>query len=77
MAMLSNIIERMKSIRKDMVMLIVANHCDILTYYAQKKLKLPPAQVIGTGTYLDSIRLRGLLAEKSGVCHFRVLSNLL
>ncbi|KAF7712129.1 Uncharacterized protein PECH_004235 [Penicillium ucsense] len=28
---------------------------------------LPPSQVLGSGTFLDTVRLRGLLADKAGV----------
>lgn len=57
----------MKPFRDDTVLLIVANPVDILTYFAQKFSGLPHDQVIGSGTFLDSARLRGILAEKAGI----------
>lgn len=57
----------MKPYREDTVILIVANPCDVLTYFAQKYSGLPKSQVIGSGTFLDSARLRGILSEKIGV----------
>ncbi|CAN9435288.1 unnamed protein product [Alternaria alternata] len=40
---------------------------DILTYFARRLSGLPENQVLGTGTSLDSARLRGVLAEKAEV----------
>lgn len=57
----------MKPLRKDTVLLLVANPVDVLTYFAQKFAGLPKEQVFGSGTVLDSARLRGILAQKCGV----------
>jgi L-lactate dehydrogenase len=59
--------EGMKPIKKDAVVLMVANPVDVLTLFAQEKSGLPKGQVVGSGTFLDSARLRSLLAEKAGV----------
>lgn len=57
----------MKPFRKDTVLLLVANPVDVLTYFARQFSGLPDHQVIGSGTFLDSARLRGILANKSEV----------
>ena len=57
----------MKPFRPDTVLLLVANPVDVLTYFAQKYSDLPKQQVIGSGTFLDSARLRGILATKAEV----------
>lgn len=49
------------------VLLVVSNPVDILTYLAVKEFTLPPQQVIGLGTVLDTARFRSLLAEHFGV----------
>ncbi len=49
------------------VLLIVANPVDILTYVAQKLSGLPENRVIGSGTVLDSARLKYALGEHLGV----------
>jgi len=49
------------------VLLLVANPVDILTYFARQFSGLPESQVLGTGTSLDSARLRGALAHKAEV----------
>jgi L-lactate dehydrogenase len=77
---LSSVIEEMKPFKKDTILLLVANPVDVLTCFAQEVAGLPKSQVIGSGTFLDSIRLRGLLAEQAGVRTFlnglEELSNL-
>ena len=44
--------------------LVVSNPVDVLTYLAAERLDLPPAQVLGLGTQLDTIRFRSLIAER-------------
>ncbi|KAA8621495.1 Mdh Malate lactate dehydrogenase [Pyrenophora tritici-repentis] len=66
-AILESAISDMKTFRADTVLLIVANPVDILTFFAQKFSGLPKQQVIGSGTFLDSARLRGILASKAEV----------
>lgn len=51
----------------DTILLIVSNPVDILTYVSWKLSGLPPNRVIGTGTNLDSSRLRFLIADKFDV----------
>jgi L-lactate dehydrogenase len=61
---LDNVIRGMNPIRKDAVLLLVSNPVDVLAYFAQKMSGLPHAQVIGSGTFLDSVRLRSAVAEQ-------------
>jgi L-lactate dehydrogenase len=49
------------------ILLLVANPVDVLTYFAQQFSNLPKSQVLGSGTFLDSARLRGVLASKAQV----------
>lgn len=57
----------MQPFRSDAIVLLVSNPVDVLTHFAQKFTGLPKSQVIGSGTFLDSARLRGILAAKCGV----------
>jgi L-lactate dehydrogenase len=66
-AILKSAMSDMKPFRDDTVILVVANPVDVLTYFAQEYAGLPRNQVIGSGTFLDSARLRGILAGKAGV----------
>jgi L-lactate dehydrogenase len=57
----------MQPLRSDTILLLVANPVDALTYFAQQYAGLPKTQVLGSGTFLDSARLRGILANKAEV----------
>jgi L-lactate dehydrogenase len=49
------------------VVLVVTNPVDVVTYAVQQIFGLPRNQVLGTGTVLDSSRLRALIARHCGV----------
>ncbi|HEX3969507.1 MAG TPA: L-lactate dehydrogenase [Edaphobacter sp.] len=49
------------------VVIIATNPVDVLTYIVQKESGLLPGQVIGSGTLLDSERLRNILGEQLDV----------
>ena len=49
------------------ILLIVSNPVDVLTYTAWKLSGLPRERVIGSGTVLDTARLKQLLGEELGV----------
>ena len=73
-----------KQISKDIVKaapnaiyILVANPVDILTYAFLKYTGLPKNQVFGTGTVLDTIRLRTRLAEIYNVNKQQVHANVL
>ena len=51
----------------DAVFIMVTNPVDIVTYAALKMSGLPRAQLFGSGTVLDSSRLRYLIAQHTGV----------
>ena len=51
-----------KGLRQDVIVLVVSNPVDILTFLAAKELGLPRGRVIGLGTLLDTLRFRSLLA---------------
>lgn len=46
------------------LLLVVTNPVDVMTYVAQKSSRLPPSRVIGTGTMLDTARLRQVLGRE-------------
>ena len=51
----------------DSVYVVVSNPVDVLTYAIMKSGLLPESQVIGSGTILDSTRLRTRLADHVGL----------
>ena len=63
----SSIIESIKPINKQAIIIMVTNPVDITAYCAQQLSGLPKEQVFGTGTLLDTQRLRGIIAKHVGV----------
>ena len=59
------------------IYILVANPVDVLTYAFLKYTGLPQNQVLGTGTVLDTIRLRTRLAEIYNVNKQQVHANIL
>ena len=49
------------------LVLVVSNPVDLLTYLVAKELGLPHNQVFGSGTVLDTSRLKVALAKEAGV----------
>lgn len=48
---------------KDAIVLVVSNPVDILTYFIYKKLNISSNRVIGSGTVLDTARLKSVIAN--------------
>ncbi len=46
------------------IFLIVTNPVDVITYITQKHSRFPKGKIIGTGTTLDTARLRYLIGER-------------
>lgn len=59
---LKGMIDQIMASGFDGILLIVTNPMDVLTYYAMKFSGLPSERVIGSGTVLDSARLRSRIA---------------
>ena len=70
-AVVRNVLEAMKPFRSDTILLLVSNPVDVVTSLARELSGLPSSQVLGSGTFLDSVRLRGMLADKIGVRYSR------
>ena len=64
---MKNIVEQIMNSGFDGHLIVVSNPVDIMTYYAYKISGLPSNQVIGTGTTLDTARLKYFIAEKIDV----------
>ncbi len=61
---ITSICKELKSVKKDAVVIMVTNPLDSLTYLAQKLLPLEKNRVFGTGTWLETQRLRRILATE-------------
>jgi len=73
-ALFNNILKDLKTAGyKDTAkVFVVSNPVDVLTYLATRELDLPPSQIIGLGTVLDTTRLRSMLAQRIDVCPSQV-----
>lgn len=65
--LMKKIIPSITEVAPDAIQLLVTNPVDVVTYAAQKISGLPPERVFGSGTVLDSSRLRTLVSEHVGV----------
>lgn len=52
---------------EDAVVLVVTNPVDVLSYYTFKKLGVPANRVIGSGTVLDTARLKAVISEDTKI----------
>ena len=68
-AVISDIVPRVMANvdAKNVKLIIVTNPLDVMVMLAQKISKLPELRVIGTGTMLDSARLRTILSRQLSV----------
>ena len=71
--------EVMKYAPSDVILMPVTNPVDILTYVTYKLSGLPKNQVIGSGTVLDTARLKYMISKKTGVdarnCHTYIIGE--
>lgn len=69
----------MKHAPTDVILLTVTNPVDILTYVTYKLSGLPKQQIIGSGTVLDTSRLKYLISKHTGIdaryCHTYIIGE--
>lgn len=69
----------MKYAPSDVILMPVSNPVDILTYVTYKLSGLPKNQVLGSGTVLDTSRLKYMISRKTGVdarnCHTYIIGE--
>jgi L-lactate dehydrogenase len=64
---ISDIFTLITPISKAAIVIMITNPVDVLTAFAQSISGLPHNQIFGTGTFLDTLRLRGIIAEKTNI----------
>lgn len=64
---ITNIINSIKPINPQAIIIMVTNPLDALTGLTQSLSGLPHNQVFGSGTFLDTLRLRGIIAQKINI----------
>jgi L-lactate dehydrogenase len=62
-AIFKQIVPQVVKYNQNAILLVATNPVDILSYVTQKVAGLPSAQVIGSGTILDTSRFRWLLSQ--------------
>lgn len=65
---IQRIISEISPLKDTTCMIMVTNPVDILTHVAVKLSGLPTQQIFGSGTILEGVRVRNLLAQKLAVC---------
>lgn len=61
---MKEVMESITQYTKEAIIIIVTNPVDVITYYTQNNFDYPKEKIIGTGTLLDTARLRRILALK-------------
>lgn len=64
---IASIMRSLEPINKDALVIMVTNPLDIMTHIAQHNSSLPQEQIFGTGTWLDTQRLRRYLGAALNV----------
>jgi L-lactate dehydrogenase len=63
----TSIINSIKPINRHTIIIVVTNPVDLMTYFVQQYADLSKSQIIGSGTFLDTLRLRTLLANRLSI----------
>ncbi|MDD5186035.1 MAG: L-lactate dehydrogenase [Paludibacter sp.] len=66
-AIFKDIVPAITKYTKDAILLVVTNPVDILTYVTLKLSGFPPNKVIGSGTVLDTARLKYMISDYARV----------
>ena len=64
---LKSVSDNLSATSFDGILVCITNPVDIATEFLSRSLSLPASQVVGTGTALDTIRLKRILSERTGV----------
>ncbi len=66
-AIFRSIIDRIVPVNRECILLVLSNPVDILTYAALRLSGFPASRVIGSGTVLDTARMKFLVGRELGV----------
>ncbi len=66
-AIMGGIVDRITPFTRDAILLVVSNPVDVLTYLALRRSGYPAGRVIGSGTVLDTARLKHMVGRHLGV----------
>lgn len=65
--LVGEVVDRVMASGFDGVIIMVSNPVDVMAWYAYRRSGLPRTQVIGTGTALDTSRLKTIIGEETGL----------
>lgn len=74
-AILQSILEQLTAVNRDAVLLVVSNPVDVLTGYTLELSGFPAERVIGSGTVLDTARIKEKLGVDSRNVHAFMLGE--
>lgn len=77
LTIIKSILKTIQPIHHNAILIVVTNPLDALTFYIQQNVSLPQKQIFGTGTFLDTQRLRGILAKKYAIAEQSVHAYIL
>ncbi len=60
--------------KKDLQIIVISNPVDVISYYTWKASGIAPQNVIGTGTFLDTIRFEDALAKQFNTSRRKISS---
>ncbi len=67
LSIFDSIIDNIVAYNREAILLVVTNPVDLLTYHTLRRSGYPAARVIGSGTVLDTARLKYLMGEQLAV----------
>ena len=77
LAINSSIVPQVVKYSPNAIIIVVANPLDILTYQTYKLAEFPKERVIGSGTVIDSARLKYAVGEKYGINYRKIMAYIL
>ena len=66
-AIVSSIMQQLEPLNPHAIVIVVTNPVDLMTYVAQQHSTLPSPRIFGTGTWLDTQRLRRYLGKELSI----------
>jgi len=76
-SVIKNIFDQLKPLSSSAIIIMVSNPLDVLTLCAQKYSGIEPHRIFGSGTFLDSQRLQGILADKLNIAQESIYAYVL
>ena len=67
LAVMDGVMRQVTRYTRSAVIIVVTNPVDLVTYYGQTHFSYPAEKIFGTGTLLDTARMRQIIASQCGV----------